>query len=166
MGRAGPRPGPAARVVPPAPCRSPARVGSVSSPGGIRGPAGHHVPASPSPASPTAHERRSIIRGAAAAALRPLRDGGSSFPGLCSGCLWGLGLPPVLRQLSSLLRQGTVPRARPRPLPRCLAGLAALARLPSWRGEGARGPCLCQGLAPVAEKSAANKILMGTCSIL
>lgn len=43
----------------------------------------------------------------------PLCDGGSSFPGLCSGCLWGFSLLPVLRRLSSLLRERVIPRARP-----------------------------------------------------
>lgn len=46
-----------------------------------------------------------ITLGAAAAALRPLPAGGSGLPGLCSGCLWGFSLLPVLRQLSSLLRE-------------------------------------------------------------
>lgn len=36
---------------------------------------------------------------------RSLGAGGSSFPGLCSACLWGFSLLPVLRQLSSLLRE-------------------------------------------------------------
>lgn len=57
------------------------------------------------PQSTVTQEHPPITLGAAAAALGPLRAGGSSFPGLCSGCLWGFSLLPVLRQLSSLLRE-------------------------------------------------------------
>lgn len=57
------------------------------------------------PHSTVTQERPPITLGAAVAALGPLRGGGSSFPGLCSGCLWGFSLLPVLRQLSSLLRE-------------------------------------------------------------
>lgn len=55
------------------------------------------------PTSPLAREHRP----------GPLRSAGSSFPGLCSECLWGFSLRPVLRQLSPLLRERVIPHARP-----------------------------------------------------
>lgn len=71
-------------------------------------------------------------------------------------------------EAAKLPSQGASNPPRPASGP-CLAAeedFQSLARLSSWHGEGAWELCLCQGLAPVTEKSAANKILMGTYCIL
>lgn len=102
---------------------------------------------------------------------RPLRGGGSSFSGLCSGCLWGFSLLLVLRRLSSLPGERVIPRARSRrasgPCLGCRGGFQTTGPPPPrGLGRGHGKPCLCQGLAAMIEKSAANKILMGTYCIL
>jgi len=147
-GRAGrEEPGPAAGTVPPAPCRSPARVGSGRGRGRVWGPVGcawglssravgHRVPGLG--LLPRCRRLRSITRagrGAARPHSGPLHGGGGRFPRLCSGCLWGLSFLLVLRRLSCLLGEPVIPRARPAAPASLHRGMLGR-RPPSPRGMG------------------------------
>lgn len=168
--RAGPGPGPSAP-----PGASPAREGSGSGPGGFGVPWGlcvgclHPTPGllrRPSLRRPREH------RPAAAAAVLPsppwrrqqlfrtlfwMFMGFQFTPGFEAAKLPSRGASNPPRSLA----QGE------RPLPWLQGGFQTTGPPPPrGLGRGLGKPCLCQGLAAVIEKSAANKILMGTYCIL